>query len=473
MKSIRKILSVFLALLLLLTAAGTVAEGASGAVSLTVGVKEINDYGDIYMNLTPAELEAAGIHVHDMIKATVNGKTIEMPVDTTLDHALFGQPFCLIEGEDVLLLQCRGCFCINMGLGTQIPEGDGFAWVWAEGTSAPESVTLELTQAGGYNPPEAEKVGIMSLLNLSGEALEAYVKVQNYAATSLKYNGLAAVTPGVCEYQPGNSIAVTPFDTLNSLLLGLNAREVDWALVSESVADYVCARDNSFVKQLTISREGEREYLMDMMYGAISNDYSIMLTADKAPLAEEINTALAAMREDGTLDQLTRKYITEATEEGISERVEFDTFDGADTIRFVVTGDLPPMDYVQADGSPAGFSTAVLAEVGRRLKKNIQVIPTENLSRSLELESGRADAAFWTRNKISIFEWMSSFTPEDLAEKSHAPQLGLPKKQFSVLVNLMGEDAFLEASVVSDIPDGLITTDPYFTEPAVLLLRAE
>ncbi len=473
MKSFRKILSVLLALLLLLTAAGAVAEGTSGAASLTVGVREINSNGDIYLNLTPAELEAAGIHVHDMIKATVNGKTIEMPVEYTLDHALFGQPFCLIENGDVLLLLCRGCFCIQMGLGTQIPEGDGFAWVWAEGTSAPESVTIELTQAGGFNPPEAEKVGIMSLLNISKEALEAYVKVQNYADTCLKYNGLAAVTPGVCEYLPGNSIAVTSFDSLSSLLLGLNAGEVDWALVSESVADYICARDSSFRKQLTISREGDRDYLMDLMYGAASNDYAIMLPADKAPLAEEINTALAAMREDGTLDQLVRKYITEATEEGISEQVEFDSFDGADTIRFVVTGDLPPMDYMQTDGSPAGFSTAVLAEIGRRLKKNIRVIPTENLSRALELETGRADAAFWTRNKISVFEWMSSFTPEALAEKALAPQMPLPKKQFSALVALMGEDDFLWNAVASDIPDTLISTDSYYTEPVVLLLRAE
>ena len=61
----------------------------------------------------------------------------------------------------------------------------------------------------------------------------------------------------------------------------------------------------------------------------------------------------------------------------------------------VVTGDLPPLDYIGADGIPAGFNTAVLAEIGRRLGVNIELVSMQAGSRTLALTSNTADAVFW------------------------------------------------------------------------------
>ena len=63
--------------------------------------------------------------------------------------------------------------------------------------------------------------------------------------------------------------------------------------------------------------------------------------------------------------------------------------------RIAVTGDLRPIDYIGADGIPAGFNTAVLSEIGRRLGANIELESMQTGSRALALMSGTADAVFW------------------------------------------------------------------------------
>ena len=57
--------------------------------------------------------------------------------------------------------------------------------------------------------------------------------------------------------------------------------------------------------------------------------------------------------------------------------------------------DLPPIDYVAADGKAAGFNTALLAEIAKRLKINIKTVYVNTASRTASLSSGRSDVVFW------------------------------------------------------------------------------
>ncbi len=467
MNTFRKCLSLFLALLLFLPAVTSAAEGAG--VSFTADIGEIDKYGQIVLAMTPSELKDAGIQPHDLVAVTMNGKTLEIPVYTLSDNFLNGEPCLLLYEKKVQLEMCRGSFVENLGFAKQVLDGDTYKWEWAEGTSRPESVRIDLVKADACTPPEVYSVGILSLLNIDDDALVAYVQVQDYAMTALKHRGVAIARPDVPQYLPGYKIKVTGFDSLNTLLLGLSSGQVDCALVSESVADYICAHNSIVHKNVDYRDDQELDYLSQVMYRAICNDYSIMLADGSEDLLNEVNSILAEMSEDGTVDRLVLEYITNAVDDDSLQRVEFDKFEGADTIRFVVTGDLPPMDYIREDGTPAGFSTAVLAEIGRRLHKNIEVIPTENLSRALELQNGSADAAFWTRAKTSVFEWMLGFAPEDIYANAHVDQLPVQKLQFSNLVTRMGKDENLEGVLVSDIPYGLLTTDAYYTEPVVMI----
>ena len=60
-----------------------------------------------------------------------------------------------------------------------------------------------------------------------------------------------------------------------------------------------------------------------------------------------------------------------------------------------MTGDLPPLDLILPDGRPAGFSTAVLAEVGKHLNKNIELVSVAGGARASILSSKGADVVFW------------------------------------------------------------------------------
>lgn len=176
---------------------------------------------------------------------------------------------------------------------------------------------------------------------------------------------------------------------------------------------------------------------------------------------------------NGTLDSLIQQYIYSADGSDATP-VEFAHFDGAETIRFAVTGDVPPIDYIDPSGTPAGFNTAVLSEMGRRLGKNIELVQVySSIGRSLALSSGMADAAFWTRSRNYLKELIAD---QSIAENMMVSDLPLKSWVALALESMMVEDNLRssEATVIGDLPDGMITTDSYFSDPnAIVSLKQE
>ncbi|MBQ9575106.1 MAG: transporter substrate-binding domain-containing protein, partial [Synergistaceae bacterium] len=76
--------------------------------------------------------------------------------------------------------------------------------------------------------------------------------------------------------------------------------------------------------------------------------------------------------------------------------------EGADVMKVAVTGDLPPMDCILADGRPAGFNTAFLAELSKRIGRNIELVSVSAGARQSAISSGRVDVVFWTRNAYDL-----------------------------------------------------------------------
>ena len=50
---------------------------------------------------------------------------------------------------------------------------------------------------------------------------------------------------------------------------------------------------------------------------------------------------------------------------------------------------------IKSDGSAAGFNTALLSEIAKKLKVNISLVYTNTGARAASLISGRSDVAFW------------------------------------------------------------------------------
>ena len=53
------------------------------------------------------------------------------------------------------------------------------------------------------------------------------------------------------------------------------------------------------------------------------------------------------------------------------------------------------------DGKPAGFNTAVLAEIGNRLLRNIELVDVDSGARATALTSKQVDVVFWSIVPVS------------------------------------------------------------------------
>ena len=121
------------------------------------------------------------------------------------------------------------------------------------------------------------------------------------------------------------------------------------------------------------------------------------------------------------------------------------------------TGALLPMDYVAADGTPAGFNTAILAELGKRLNVNIELVQVDSLGRASALVSGQVDLVFWTNGKDGRADGR-----KEAVERRESGQE--TEGQRALLQSIDGEKGTGSGRRFKDVPDGTITTQPYFND---------
>ena len=172
----------------------------------------------------------------------------------------------------------------------------------------------------------------------------------------------------------------TYFENFNSMQMALSSKNIDEIQTHKSVANYMTKQNSNFE-----IKESQTVSLVD--------SFCCALRDEDTELKNSFDTAITSMKDDGTLDALIKKYITDLKSE--PPAVEISKIDGADTIKVGVTGDLPPLDLVLADGTPAGFNTAVLAEISRRIGKNIELVQIDSAARASALMSKKVDVVFW------------------------------------------------------------------------------
>lgn len=176
----------------------------------------------------------------------------------------------------------------------------------------------------------------------------------------------------------------TFYDSLTMLKMGLESSSVKEISTYKCVADYLIAKDPNF--EMAENHAGNKKLV---------DNFAFAMRATDTALKDSINAALESMKQDGTLEKLTQTYIKNLNMQEDPPAVEFENFDGAETIKVGITGDLPPMDLVLADGKPAGFNTALLSELGKHLQKNIEIVQIDSAARATALSSGKIDISFW------------------------------------------------------------------------------
>ena len=166
--------------------------------------------------------------------------------------------------------------------------------------------------------------------------------------------------------------------------MGIESGNVDEISLYTSVADYVVANNDK------LEVVGDNAKIKTM-----ADSFCFAVRKEDAALKADLDKVIDEMNSDGSLDKLINDYITNVDKGQAPPAVEIPMTDDADTIKIGVTGDLPPLDYVSVDGTPAGFNTAILAEVAKRLNKNIEVVNIESGARAAALNAGQIDVIFW------------------------------------------------------------------------------
>ncbi|MBQ7559786.1 MAG: transporter substrate-binding domain-containing protein [Synergistaceae bacterium] len=218
----------------------------------------------------------------------------------------------------------------------------------------------------------SHRVGVLKNLNVTEEEFQRFVEER-------QKNGQTQIFSTTTREDP----VFVFFDTFMAMQMALNAGNIDEILLPEDTAEYLINVTEKYYYVACVVRTTP----ITLNFGFRAND-------DPA-LKNKFNEAIMSMKADGTLAILEDKYIANAGI-GDPEPVELGRYENIDkTITVAVTGDIPPIDFVNAEGKPAGFSTAVIAEIAKRLKINVELVNIDAGARASSLASGRSDVVFW------------------------------------------------------------------------------
>ena len=193
------------------------------------------------------------------------------------------------------------------------------------------------------------------------------------------------------------------FDTMTDMLMGLYRGDIVVLETDQNTVRYIASRNEGIVDRPPYLNPNN---LM----------FSVLLRGEDTELRDQISGSIAEMKQDGTMEELQKRYIEDVIDGNDPDAVVPQVFPDARTIKVAVTGDRPPMDYVSAGGEPLGFNTALIAEIAKRLGVNIEFVTVTCGARGIALATGVCDLVFWM--EIGDFENWEGADLEDQPENT-------------------------------------------------------
>ena len=193
------------------------------------------------------------------------------------------------------------------------------------------------------------------------------------------------------------------FDTMTDMLMALYRGDIVVLETDQNTVRYIASRNEGVVDRPPYLNPNN---LM----------FSVLLRGEDTELRDQISGSIAEMKQDGTMEELQKRYIEDVIDGNDPDAVVPQVFPDARTIKVAVTGDRPPMDYVSAGGEPLGFNTALIAEIAKRLGVNIEFVTVTCGARGIALATGVCDLVFWM--EIGDFENWEGADLEDQPENT-------------------------------------------------------
>jgi ABC-type amino acid transport substrate-binding protein len=188
----------------------------------------------------------------------------------------------------------------------------------------------------------------------------------------------------VNEMMGASFASITTYPTYNEALMALKSGRVDAVNVAEPQADYTIKTDPSY------------KYIAGG--GKTTTRVSMLTTTADTELLGQINGAIKALTDSGELATLNETYIDNVSIEEVALPAKIEE---AETIKVGVSGDMPPFDYLSADGNPSGYNVALMGAIAREAGFNIEFVTVPFSTKFSALLSDRVDVFFFHGGIIS------------------------------------------------------------------------
>ena len=193
------------------------------------------------------------------------------------------------------------------------------------------------------------------------------------------------------------------YDTMTDMIMALLRGDIVVLETDRNTVRYIASRNDNILEKPPYRNP-------NMLL------FAMLLREDDVDLRDQLSACIAEMKEDGTIEEMSQRYIEDVIEGDDPEAVVPDVFSDAKTIKVAVTGDRPPMDFVSPGGEPLGFNTALIAEIAKRLGVDVEFVTVDCGARSIALATGVCDIVFWM--EIGDFENWEGAAFEDQPENT-------------------------------------------------------
>lgn len=322
--------------------------------------------------------------------------------------------------------------------------------------------------ASGKKDEQKElKAGALSFLNLSEKDYATALNGRKDIELEMEKEGSIKQND---KTEPASEVKTVVFyDTLDAMLMALQSGEIAvMSGIPYSTAKYLCRQNPKFEMSLKFSRNlagiVEEDSFSAMATAIVANGFSFMMLEKNKVLHDEFDKAIEEMKADGTWNKLVNAHILDVMNGKDIDSIIPEYKEGRKTIKVAVTGSLPPMDYVAPDGTFAGFNTAILAEIGKRLDRNITMVQVSSVGRATALASGTVDVAFWTRGLSEAdLKNITHKSNEELKKANEAQLAKFTDEQKKAMASYLNNFS-LEQDWKKDLPENTILTMPYFSD---------
>lgn len=179
------------------------------------------------------------------------------------------------------------------------------------------------------------------------------------------------------------------YDNLSEVIAALRMNEIQVAWTSDVTAEYLLKTQEGLHEITTPDSSDDRL------------DFAFAIKQGREDFRQELNEALTSIKEDGTLENLLSTYVdTEIYETAYYEKdmtIKQKEYQGTPlnkTVYVGVTGAVPPLDNLDLENKPFGFSVALMDAIGQTAGFDVEFVVMKNEAAFSNLMSGKIDMIF-------------------------------------------------------------------------------